>query len=101
MKKISTTSEKWVANDWTEFQNEESCIAYEKEMQPTSVEAEVYIHSDKWWIYEQLQDKFHFDTDNMDLILRLKYILSEVKIWIKLNTETWEYEIISIDWKKI
>ncbi len=32
---------------------------------------------------------------------KLKYILSETKVKIRLNTITWEYQVLEFNWRKI
>lgn len=68
MKKITTTIEKFIANDGTEFLTEESCRIYEKENQSEWVEEEVYLHADKWEVYASLKDKYIFDENDSNLL---------------------------------
>lgn len=103
MEKKTITAYKYIANDWTEFEDEESCRIYENKgkIHDEWVEEKVYMHEDKWSVYEDLHEKYAFDENDEKLMWNLKHILSEVEIWIRLNTKTWEYEIISVDWVKL
>ena len=68
MKKITTTIEKFIANDGTEFLTEESYRIYEKENQSEWVEEEIYLHADTWEVYESLKDKYIFDENDSNLL---------------------------------
>ncbi len=98
MKKVDKTTSVFIANDGTEFLNEESCITYEKENQKEWIEYDTYLHSEKWEVFEAMKyDWFNFDEDDELLTGKLKYILNEIRVRININTITWEYEIISVD----
>ena len=98
MKKVDKTTSVFIANDGTEFLNEESCITYEKENQKEWIEYDTYLHAEKWEVFEAMKyDWFHFDEDDELLTGKLKYILNEIRVRININTITWEYEIISVD----
>lgn len=102
MKKVDKTTSVFIANDGTEFLNEESCITYEKENQKEWVEYYTYLHAEKWEVFEEMDaDGFHFNEDDEEVMRNLKYILNEISIKIKIHMWTGEYEIISVDGREL
>jgi hypothetical protein len=86
MKKVDKTTSVFIANDGTEFLNEESCITYEKENQKEWVEYDTYLHAEKWEVFEEMKsDGFHFNEDDEELAGNLKYILNEISVRIKIH----------------
>lgn len=102
MKKVDKTTSVFIANDGTEFLNEESCITYEKENQKEWVEYDTYLHAEKCEVFEEMKsDWFHFNEDDEEVMGDLKYILNEICVRIKIHMWTWEYEIISVDGREL
>ena len=97
MKKIE--KEIFITFDWTEFESEAECKIYELQHRDPIIETEVYLYSPEWNIYKQLVDDwFVFDQQVM---WKLKYILSETKVKIRLDTTTWVYKVLEFNWRKI
>lgn len=98
MKKVVTEKIVFVASDWTKFQNEESCRIYELDNQQEYIEATVYMHKEKGEVIESLiNDGIVFDITNKNLISNLRYLCTEIAIKISINTNTWEYKILSAE----
>ena len=100
MKKI--TKEIFIAFDWTEFDLEEECKKYELKNQDPIIETEVYLYASEGQIHQQMVDDwFVFDDKNLNLMLRLDYILEQTKVKIRLDTTTWKYEVVEFNWTKL
>ena len=102
MKKVDKTTSVFIANDWTEFLDEESCITYEKINKKECVYYDKYLHAEKWEVFEEMKsDWFHFNEDDKEVMEDLKYILNEICVRIKIHMWTGEYEIISVDGREL
>lgn len=100
MKKI--IKEFYISSDWREFTSEEECRKYELEKQEKIIERQIYLYSPKWYVYEVLvREGEVFDEENEKLLWKLKYLLNEISLKIRLNKETWEYKILEVEWKKV
>lgn len=100
MKKI--TKDFYISSDWKEFTSEEECKKYDLENQEKIIERKIYLYSPKWSIYEKLIEEWQvFNKENSELMWKLKYLLNEISLKIRLNKETWEYKILEVDWKKV
>ena len=80
-------TKKYIARDWKEFDNEDDCKNHENEIMPLYIDYSVWMHNDKWEVYNSLvSDWYVFNENDEKLIWNLKYILSEIEVKIRLNT---------------